>query len=856
MRKYYPHYDINVRDNSLEFLEEELIMPLFRPVYTLKCERGQIGIPTFCPNKAFATYAFGEETFNPNNKDYACRGAAFMNQTFPYCGAYIIRVGKETAVTDDDTRAPLVKAHNVIVATVDTASKTWTWSTRTYENTAEVADKFANQFELGDLPNSPVPVYATPAEVNRADPLAHAHVSADATSQDCLVQPFKSTPSTVSSKSLSFNLGHNEDYLTLYTAVTPEEEPSDFYFSAVQSARIALIGLRDYGQLLSVNVTKTFVEYPGGSSGGSEETVTEMVPAAGGSIVLINGVPNLVVNIPGPHSDVLYFTITANFKNSINHLEVVYDFNSDGEFGGALYTAPAVVTAADTATYEIPFMAFEAKDPGAYGNQYGFDISVDADSENMQDINAVKNVLYTLGFVHRKNAATTTRKVLTKYANHKFNFMLDSEMLDPTTGATVGLDAVMDRYWGEEYPTPIKPVLFERNIRFMIELLKGLASANTAITAILDDRPYSVNLFNLTTRTLNNYVDTELDVADELGVSVLYSAESEFLTDGINVMLGAGTDGYLNVNGAALDNHPVIEQAIRDVWELETNPEIQDNARYPFNMVIDTGYDLATKLAMIGVLGWRKDVKPVLTTWVGNTAPADIANTIVAAEASLVLTIRSYPESMIYNTGAYQSCIFGQVGKATNPYVYNKQLPTTFWYVDKLARLHNSTHIAGHPNAKQAKVESMKDIVWAPYTDMQKKNLWNARVNYCQYFSETGLHFPGLCSVYEYEASLFTDDQFGNTVLYLKQLLPAVWADYAGTDDPDEVVYPAALSDLNAKCTHMLGGKTAFATRMYQTASERKAGFEHHIAIDLFDNQGHRIWHYDIIANRNQSTAA
>jgi hypothetical protein len=113
----------------------------------------------------------------------------------------------------------------------------------------------------------------------------------------------------------------------------------------------------------------------------------------------------------------------------------------------------------------------------------------------------------------------------------------------------------------------------------------------------------------------------------------------------------------------------------------------------------------------------------------------------------------------------------------------------------------------------------------------------------------TQLHYASIKSVYEYESSLFVNDAFVNKVIYVKQLAPAIWANHAGRTEPNEVVYPQVIEELNTKLKHMLNGFCQFNTRMYQTAREKESGFEHHIDIELLDGMGQRIWHFDIIAN-------
>ena len=817
MRKVHPHYDINVRDDSLEILEEVENLPTFRPVYAMKCEKGIVGVPMWNPDMATAIRNFGAETFNKNNPEYFSRASAFLMQSLPYCGAYIIRLGSQTAGV-----TKLANANRLLYASVDLSANTWSWESRPLGGDT-VADLLNAQFSPSTTPvvGGVTGFTGVPTELTGHVSSAGAYpgdidISDEVSSED---------PSRI-----NISIEHATDLESLLALEFP------------------IHNLGTVGALSNATVTATHTDGVGGPTETTVMDISFVLDTTSGDVVKVN----LEEATPGVTTKldiVLDFQFMVNPAASAQYMGSTY-------LGWKFYETNFTVNTSSAPVYTIPFMAFEVTNPGKYGNQYGVNLSADMDSVNLADLSELKNVLYSLGFVYQKTNQTTVSKVLTKYSNQLFNFALDGEMVDPAINSTVGLDVVVDRYWGDEYPAPVASTVFDNNVKFMLNILKQLAveASDDDVTTVMEERPFSVNLFDLKTKWFDSAEEAELDVGNRLGLTVTDDTASDGangLGSSVNIALSGGSDGYLDIGGAALDNNGTIEADIQAVWGTTAvapiNPEIQDNARYPFNMIVDTGYDLLTKNSMISMLARRDDVKPVLTAWSGSDL--DEANSIAAAQG-LVTTIRTYPESIIFGTNTFQAVVFGQVGAPANVALYRKQVPTTFWYVDKLARMHNLSYIADNPEGKTARVESMKDLSWTPFSDSAKKNLWAACVNYAQYFSRTGLHFPSLKSVYEHESSLFTNDSFVNMVLYVKQLLPSVWADHAGRTDSNNIVYGEVLEELDGKLAHLLAGKANFKTRMYQTAAERKAGFEHHISVELFDDLGQRIWHYDIIGKR------
>lgn len=94
----YPHIDMHVRDDSIATPLQTEILPLSKPLYIMKAQRGVIGVPVWCPTYSDAVKEFGADTFNSRSK-YFSENAYFLKKTFPFNGAFIMRVAS-TAATD------------------------------------------------------------------------------------------------------------------------------------------------------------------------------------------------------------------------------------------------------------------------------------------------------------------------------------------------------------------------------------------------------------------------------------------------------------------------------------------------------------------------------------------------------------------------------------------------------------------------------------------------------------------------------------------------------------------------------------------------------------------------------------
>ena len=96
--KPFPHYQINVKDNSIYNVEYTTILPVHRPIWIMRAQEGPVGDPVWCPTYTFAAATFGEQTFTNTNKKYYSKQAKVLTDTLTYNGAFICRAADSTAL--------------------------------------------------------------------------------------------------------------------------------------------------------------------------------------------------------------------------------------------------------------------------------------------------------------------------------------------------------------------------------------------------------------------------------------------------------------------------------------------------------------------------------------------------------------------------------------------------------------------------------------------------------------------------------------------------------------------------------------------------------------------------------------
>lgn len=135
----YPHYVINVMDNSIfDAAIASETLPIHRPLYFMRTRKGPVGVPVWCNTKAEAVTIFGGDTFDPLNKTYFSDAALFLNETFKYNGAFIVRAAESDS--EGTSAEQLISSTRVVYATYnipESGSATVTIST---EELADAAD--------------------------------------------------------------------------------------------------------------------------------------------------------------------------------------------------------------------------------------------------------------------------------------------------------------------------------------------------------------------------------------------------------------------------------------------------------------------------------------------------------------------------------------------------------------------------------------------------------------------------------------------------------------------------------------------------------------------------------------------
>jgi hypothetical protein len=854
----FPHLNINVKDESAFDAISSETLPLHRPIYAMKTEKGPINVPVWCNNYAKAVSIFGEKTFDNTNLEYFSRSSVFLYNTFPYNGAFITRIGN-----NDGTGTKLMaKASYVLECNIPTSgSVDYTYTYRKLE----VGESIANIQATNSGNTVPVMAFDVTNEGKYGNDLGFRlwNNTSDIEAAYDRIN---------SSKSSFLELGFvQKDYgFSTFSFVKTKYSPYSFEFATID-------GTVEDG--INVDFENMFGRY---------------FDASYVSPVNAHFYPAYVKEIQDDMYSKFFDDSILSVKKELGGAEIL---QTPADPWHSISNPIVGYEEDDTKAYKINILngkiIVKSEDPTSY-NEVALG---DFDEENPNDVDAFNIVD---AFEHTGNVTETVSKNL--FTPHAPSPQIDDVVTfgnaETTTINTVEVDGSnILLTW--DAPVGTTGEIDGTSVDIVIALNGGanvtMTVANIAETGCTVDVPGDVSQFTATevspdigmellidgtqvfvTDVIDNAGTYEISWAEdvlitysgyaeivlgdnldygfntpaivrEAGMSEFVSSTPDYLTD--------GSDGDTDIDGASLDDDtggPLgtnrIEALIEKFYDRTFNPQIEDKAKFPFNTIIDTGYSVALKDELIAFLSFRDDIKIVMSTWSGSDQDEAMS---IATGDMLTAKIVLNPESELFGTGACRGSIFGQYGVLNGEY-YKKDVPHTIWYAIKIAEYHNLTYIKQQPNGlPYSEVDQFRELSWFPYDKPTKRSLWGNNVNYCQYYDMTHLHFPGLKSVYANDTSVLALDSFVNTIIYIKQLTLPVWAKYAGVDDVNvQATYAMVINDLEQKLGHMLAGRYGFEVSMYQTEEEAQLGFVHHVQIILTGGPAQRVWNLDIICRR------
>jgi len=167
------------------------------------------------------------------------------------------------------------------------------------------------------------------------------------------------------------------------------------------------------------------------------------------------------------------------------------------------------------------------------------------------------------------------------------------------------------------------------------------------------------------------------------------------------------------------------------------------------------------------------------------------------------------------------------------------------------ALYHNVDYMKGAPEGLPfSDIDIFKQWNWTPSAESMKERSWNTGLNYFQYYNMTQLHYASLRTVYRYDTSVLTIDDFSNALIYTKHEIRQSWAVFAGVTLPAGVLRSQITNDLTLRLDRLYNNRYTFTVVVYQTEEEALLGYVHHVRVVITSPANNRVWEVDLVCQR------
>lgn len=539
---------------------------------------------------------------------------------------------------------------------------------------------------------------------------------------------------------------------------------------------------------------------------------------------------------------------------------VVNDWLTGGEVGTELFgqcqqRVGSVVSSTSAQSQLYPILELEVTHVGGYGNNVGLRFTAPT-SESAAALNttlasAIKSYLYRIQMVTRTDPTVLPNVVETLAGEQYVDFSFDESAYDINTDTELGIGTILlDSY--QQLDDPTTPTqygpygqlhVYEDNLNTVLAMISTTEAPSGLLPQITGganvDWLYQVNPFTATDFFGIPYYSLQLAGPADGGIT---------FTDSTTLYADGGSDG--DVDAETFDT--LVGNQLTNYGSLEA--DLLDDAMYPQSVIYDTGFTLDTKLAMISVLGKRKDMWVVLSTQ-DISLPQNTPSQESSLAVSLKTAANNYPESVIYGTSVCRAIVMGHSGYLLNS-KYKGLLPLTIEFAQKCANYMGAGDGVWKPglgfDISPNNQITMFRGVNATFKQASVRTAdWANGLVWVQSYDRRSLFWPGVQTVYNDDSSVLNSGINMMVAVELEKVAQRTWRDLTGISSLTDDQFIERSNDLITKATTgRFDGRVVIQAETFKTASDEQRGFSWSCKIHMYAPNMKTVGTYTIVAHR------
>ncbi len=519
---------------------------------------------------------------------------------------------------------------------------------------------------------------------------------------------------------------------------------------------------------------------------------------------------------------------------------------------GAQSVGLLTITGSSNKSTVYPIMDLLVGSYGAFGNNVGLRLSapnaLSSQPGNVSLMQQIKQYLYRFQFVELMPNSVMPVITLSQKGALSLDLCLAQNVVDPNLGTTVSVyDGLIPAYQnmqpvaGPKIDAPFNQLyIYASNIAAVQQLMftseATALAGDTTTTSGFGWIP--IDYTNASNSGLMNILTaTDFNGNPYQSIQVTAPANGDITATSMDNNLIAvhyatgGADGTLT-----LANYDKLVNAYMSQFGSYIGPDgnfwpLLDDARYPFGIIYDSGFSIATKKTLLVPMGARKDISSVLsahylgnwdatmTTWTPQTTQLTLAQEQSVGYA-LKVAAQMYPESTVYGTPTVRCAIFAHSGKLIQAPQYG-YLPLTIEVASKFAAAMSAaggawkqSALPDLPRSTNNHVQLFMNVNNTWQSDANYATDWADAINTVQSFDMGSLFFPAWRTVYPDDTSILTSMFAMIAGAYLEKVAKNSWRSLTGTSGLTDA---QLIKDSNDLITEACNG--AFANRFVITPS-------------------------------------
>lgn len=467
------------------------------------------------------------------------------------------------------------------------------------------------------------------------------------------------------------------------------------------------------------------------------------------------------------------------------------------------------------------------------------------------------------------------------YGSNAVKFTLKDNVRDPLTKLPLQLDRYLPKYWENkdditvpakysDFEEPIvyydnietvSNILFEKEADYVTTEIKTWDDGLDAATVEWFDFEADENrayvgqdlLFNILTGISTNKVHYFTFVHNNAVVATQENITDTTISGSVTIYLKGGDDGDTS--------YEMFEKVVKSKLDryLDRDSMFNEQSLNPESSIIDSGYSMEVKLKMANILTYRRDIVPLIGTYIHN----DKNKTLHLDEEIALLTMiknrfKLFPESEYFGTEQAKTIVPLASGFIIDneyryrvSYLYDLVLKMTEMMGASNGKWKDNKIFSGfnHNEVKFLKDIKIGDKETVPYSI--RPVLWRNGATWVQTKDKKTYFTPAVQTLYGDATSVLNNPVVSFAIATIEKIHEDCWEEHSGTTNMTNSQFKESVERyMNNRLSGIFDKVVSARSTCVITELDEILGYSYHLITDIEANNMKTAQYSHIITKR------